>query len=207
MRVPPEPSRKPPRIVAWANRNRVMRHPGRPIRHPGRSHESPAIQTHAGKPCLAARTYNARTARSVPRSIATARMGEALFGGNDLQRQDAQPMYSLHAVRERSRPHAWAKPCLAGRPTALVRTQPPEQNTSHGRPSGMELPDYPVMVLTPTPTDQDGPTLRFSPGLFPYPYLVTLPTHSSFLFELWRERMQAPVRFAQGWVDLAVDLV
>jgi hypothetical protein len=102
---------------------------------------------------------------------------------------------------------AWAKPCLAGRPTALVRTQSPEQNTSRGRPSGMELPDYPVMVLTPTPTDQDGPTLRFSPGLFPYPYLVTLPTHSSFLFELWRERMQAPVRFAQGWVDLAVDLV
>jgi hypothetical protein len=33
------------------------------------------------KPCLAATTYNARTARSVPRAIAKARMGEALFGG------------------------------------------------------------------------------------------------------------------------------
>jgi hypothetical protein len=76
-------------------------------------------------------------------------------------------MYPLHAVRERSRAHAWAKPCLAGRPTALVRTQSPETNTSRGRPPGMELPDYPVMATLPTPQDQDGPALPLPAGSFP----------------------------------------
>jgi hypothetical protein len=72
----------------------------------------------------------------------------------------------LQTSRERSQTHAWAKPCLAGRPTALVRTQPPEQNTSRGRPSGMELPDYPVVAVTPTPQDQDGPALPLPTGSF-----------------------------------------
>jgi hypothetical protein len=67
--------------------------------------------------------------------------------------------HPLHTFRQRSRTHAWAKPCLAGRPTMLVRTQCCEKNTSRSRPSGMELPDYPVIALTPTPWDQDGPAL------------------------------------------------
>jgi hypothetical protein len=37
---------------------------------------------------LAARTTHSRTAPSLPRTIASARIGEALFGRNDLQRQD-----------------------------------------------------------------------------------------------------------------------
>jgi hypothetical protein len=90
-------------------------------------------------------------------------MGEALFGGDDLHTH--APLYTF---RERSQTLAWAKPCLAGRPTALVRTQPLETNTSRSRPSGMELPDYPVVALTPTPWDQDGPALPFPPGLFSY---------------------------------------
>jgi hypothetical protein len=102
-----------------------------------------------------------------PRTITNARMGQALFGGDDLQRCTASHVPRVHTFRERSQTHAWAKPCLAGRPTALVRTQPPEQNTSRSRPSGMELPDYPVMVLTPTPTDQDGPALPLPAGSFP----------------------------------------
>jgi hypothetical protein len=73
----------------------------------------------------------------------------------------------LHTPRQRSRTHAWAKPCLAGRPTALVRTQCCEQNTSRGRPSGMELPDYPVMATLPTPMDQDGPAPPLPAGSFP----------------------------------------
>jgi hypothetical protein len=72
----------------------------------------------------------------------------------------------LQTSRERSQTHAWAKPCLAGRPTMLVRTQPPEQNTSRGRPSGMELPDYPVVATLPTPQDQDGPALPLPAGSF-----------------------------------------
>jgi hypothetical protein len=93
---------------------------------------------------------------------AHARMGEALFGG---ETYNAVP---LHTFRQRSRTLAWAKPCLAGRPTALVRTQPPEQHTSRGRPSGMELPDYPVMSLTPAHRARTGPHLVAPPGLFPY---------------------------------------
>jgi hypothetical protein len=90
-------------------------------------------------------------------------MGEALFGGQDLYAH-APP----HTFRERSQTLAWAKPCLAGRPTMLVRTQPPEQHTSRGRPSGMELPDYPVVALTPVRRTRMGPHFRFPPGLFPY---------------------------------------
>jgi hypothetical protein len=112
---------------------------------------------------------HSRITRNAQRTITSARMGEAVFGG---ETYNAVP---LHTFRERSRTLAWAKPCLAGRPTALVRTQPPETNTSRGRPSGMELPDYPVMATLPTPWDQDGPHFRFPPGLFPYSYLVTLP--------------------------------
>jgi hypothetical protein len=92
----------------------------------------------------------------------TTRMSEALFG-----REDPHTHAPLHTFRRRSQTHAWAKPCLAGRPTMLVRTQPPEQNTSRGRPPGMELPDYPVVVLTPTPWDQDGPALHYPAGSFP----------------------------------------
>jgi hypothetical protein len=134
----------------------------------------------------AARTYTLTRARTVPNAL----LGEALFGG--LDHTLTHP--PLATSPERSRPHAWAKPalagrpttrapiytfrepsrtlvwakpCLAGRPTALVRTQSPEQNTSRGRPPGMELPDYPVVVLTPTPKDQDGPALRPPAGSFP----------------------------------------
>jgi hypothetical protein len=70
-------------------------------------------------------------------------------------------------VPRRRRTHAWAKPCLAGRPTGLVRTQCCETHTSRGRPSGMELPDYPVMATLPTPMDQDGPALLLPAGSFP----------------------------------------
>jgi hypothetical protein len=76
-------------------------------------------------------------------------------------------LYPVHTFRERSQTHAWAKPCLAGRPTALVRTQCCETNTSRGRPSGMELPDYPVVATPPTPWDQDGPALPLPAGSFP----------------------------------------
>jgi hypothetical protein len=99
---------------------------------------------------------------NVPRPITTARMGEALC-----RRQDLHADAPLAVSRERSRTHAWAKPCLAGRPSALVRTQSPEQHTSRGRPSGMELPDYPVMATLPTPWDQDGPALPLPTGSFP----------------------------------------
>jgi hypothetical protein len=115
-------------------------------------------------------------------------MGEALFGGptrtltprSTRSENDPRPTHGRSPVwpqrpttpgplavsRERSRRHAWAKPCLAGRPTMLVRTQPPEKNTSRGRPSGMELPDYPVMATLPTPWDQDGPALPLPAGSF-----------------------------------------
>jgi hypothetical protein len=109
------------------------------------------------------KTPNARAAPRVSRTIPNARMGEALFG-----RQELHTPAPARNVRERSRTHAWAKPCLAGRPTTLVRTQSPVQNTSRGRPSGTELPDYPVVALTPVRRTRMGPHLRFPPGLFPY---------------------------------------
>jgi hypothetical protein len=110
------------------------------------------------------------SALPVSRTITSARMGEALFGGDDLHTH--APLYTF---RERSQTLAWAKPCLAGRPTMLVRTQPPEQHTSRSRPSGMELPDYPVVVLTPSRRTRMGPHFTFPPGLFPDSYLVLLP--------------------------------
>jgi hypothetical protein len=127
-------------------------------------------------------------------------MGEALFDRQDLQRLYplrtfrersrahawAKPCLAARtydacgalAFRERPRTHAWAKPCLAGRPTMLVRTQSCEQNTSRSRPSGMELPDYPVVVLTPRRRTRMGPHFTIPPGLFPDSYLVTLPVVS-----------------------------
>jgi hypothetical protein len=74
----------------------------------------------------------------------------------------------LTTCRDATQASMWAKPCLAGRPTMLVRTQCCEKNTSRGRPTGMELPDYPVMALTPARWTRMGPHFRFPPGLFPY---------------------------------------
>jgi hypothetical protein len=81
-------------------------------------------------------------------------------------RPDPQPTYDAARSENDREPVAWAKPCLAGRPTAFVRTLPPEQNTSRSRPSGMELPDYPVVALTPHRRTRMGPHFRFPPGLF-----------------------------------------
>jgi hypothetical protein len=125
----------------------------------------------------------------IPRPIANARMGkpsspartftlthrstrsdgdlEGTHGRSPVWPQRPTTPGPLAVSRERSRRHAWAKPCLAGRPTMLVRTQLPEKNTSRGRPSGMELPDYPVMATLPTPWDQDGPALPLPAGSFP----------------------------------------
>jgi hypothetical protein len=142
-----------------------MRHPDRRSAPVLKAHgaESWATRTRVrAKPHLAGRPAYSCTLANVPRPITTARMGEALC-----RRQDLHADAPLHRFRRRSRTHAWAKPCLAGRPTALVRTQPPEKNTSRGRPSGMELPDYPVIALTPTPWDQDGPTLPLPARSFP----------------------------------------
>jgi hypothetical protein len=113
------------------------------------------------KPCLTATTY---TLAQLPRfdTDDERTLREALFGRKDLHADALR-----HRFRRRSPTHAWAKPCLAGRPMALVRTQPPEQHTSRGRPSGMELPDYPVMATLPTPQDQDGPALPLPAGSFP----------------------------------------
>jgi hypothetical protein len=111
--------------------------------------------------CMAARTHNAFVRPVHSKTDRERTHGQALFAREDLH-ADAP----LHTFRRRSRRHAWAKPCLAGRPTMLVRTQPPEQNTSRSRPSGMELPDYPVVALTPTPQDQDGPAPHYPAGSF-----------------------------------------
>jgi hypothetical protein len=132
-----------------------------PWKHTEPSHGLPR-RTARAKPHLAGRPAYSCTLANVPRPITTARMGEALC-----RRQDLHADAPLHRFRERPRTHAWAKPCLAGRPTALVRTQPPEQNTSRGRPSGMELPDYPVMATLPTPWDQDGPAPPLPARSFP----------------------------------------
>jgi hypothetical protein len=151
--------------------------------------------THGRSPVWRPGATHSRTARYLSTTITNPRMGEALFGGDDLQRCTASHVPTVHTFRERSQTHswakpclatgsytlphllptsrersrtlAWAKPCLAGRPTMLVRTQLPETNTSRSRPSGMELPDYPVVVLTPSCRTRMGPHLRFPPGLFP----------------------------------------
>jgi hypothetical protein len=128
-------------------------------------------RTHArAKPCLAA---HPRCMYPLPR----VESDERTHGRSPSGRQDLHTLAPLHRFRRRSPTHAWAKPCLAGRPTALVRTQPPEQHTSRGRPSGMELPDYPVMVTLPTPQDQDGPALLLPAGSFSR-------TRTSFRFPL-----------------------
>jgi hypothetical protein len=164
----------------WAYRSR------RPKRHrecqPGdqpvwpRRPTTPGPTTHVSAP-------------SVPRTTTNPRMGEALFGRQELvadaplhrfrRRSRTHPWAKpclagddlhthtpLYSFQERSQTHAWAKPCLAGRPTMLVRTQLPETNTSRGRPPGMELPDYPVMATLPTPWGQDGPVLSLPAGSF-----------------------------------------
>jgi hypothetical protein len=92
---------------------------------------------------------------------------EPTHGRSPVWRVDQTTHAPLVTSRERSRTHAWAKPCLAGRPTGLVRTQCCETHTSRGRPSGMELPDYPVMATLPTPMDQDGPAPPLPAGSFP----------------------------------------
>jgi hypothetical protein len=150
------------------------------------------------KPCLAPRTCTLTHRSYVPRTITTARMGEALFGG---ETYNAVP---LHTFRERSRTLAWAKPCLAGRPTALVRTQSPEQNTSRGRPSGMELPDYPVVAALPTPWDQDGPTPPLPARSFPgfvsrsASRPVFFRTRTSFCSRRVFSRIRTSLRFPSG---------
>jgi hypothetical protein len=96
-------------------------------------------------------------------------------------RADQNPHAPLATCRDATQASMWAKPCLAGRPTALVRTQCCEQNTSRGRPTGMELPDYPVMALTPSRRTRMGPHFTIPPGLFPDSYLVTLPGSHSLL--------------------------
>jgi hypothetical protein len=121
-----------------------------------------AAQTHAwAKPCLAATTWTltGRTTRFEGDH-------ERTHGRSPVWRPELHTDAPLHRFRRRSRTLAWAKPCLAGRPTVFVRTQSPEQNTSRSRPSGMELPDYPVMVTLPTPQDQDGPALPLPAGSF-----------------------------------------
>jgi hypothetical protein len=120
-------------------------------------------QTHArAKPCLAARSYNA----DAPLQTSRERSQTHAWAKPCLAARSYNADAPLQTSRERSQTHAWAKPCLAGRPTMLVRTQPPEQNTSRGRPSGMELPDYPVVATLPTPQDQDGPALPLPAGSF-----------------------------------------
>jgi hypothetical protein len=115
------------------------------------------IHTQGYGPFLAARTY----------TLTRAQCPERTAGQSPVRRLGPHSRAHRATSRERSRTHAWAKPCLAGRPTMLVRTQCFETNTSRGRPIGMELPDYPVMALTPTPWDQDGPALRPPAGSFP----------------------------------------
>jgi hypothetical protein len=128
------------------------------------------------KPCLARGQQPQRTAHDVTRRHPDFHVGEALFGGTDLHTHA-----SLATSRDRSRTHAWAKPCLAGRPTVLVRTQPPETNTSRGRPPGMELPDYPVVVVNLPRRTRMGPHFRLPPGLFLDSYLVPLPAGFTLL--------------------------
>jgi hypothetical protein len=120
-------------------------------------------RSHAwAKPYVAARSYNA----DAPLQTSRERSQTHAWAKPCLAARSYNADAPLQTSRERSQTHAWAKPCLAGRPTMLVRTQPPEQNTSRGRPSGMELPDYPVVATLPTPQDQDGPALPLPAGSF-----------------------------------------
>jgi hypothetical protein len=122
---------------------------------------------------------------------------ERTHGRSPVWRQRLTTPVGAFASRERSRTHAWAKPCLAGRPTALVRTQSPETHTSRGRPPGMELPDYPVMVTLPTPQDQDGPALPLPAGSFP----VLVPRSASRrVFSRTRTSLRFPPDSYCSWV-------
>jgi hypothetical protein len=108
------------------------------------------------KPCLAARTHTLTHRSPRPES-------------------DHERTHGRSPVQGRT---GWAKPCLAGRPTMLVRTQPPETNTSRGRRSGMELPDYTVMVSFLHRGTRTGPTRPGPARSFPYSYLVMAPARS-----------------------------
>jgi hypothetical protein len=117
---------------------------------------------HGRVPVLAATTYNACDVSHVPRRLSERPHGQSPGWCDDLHAHAL-----LHTFRRRPRTLAWAKPCLAGRPTMLVRTQCCETNTSRGRRAGMELPDYPVVATLPTPWDQDGPARPLPAGSFP----------------------------------------
>jgi hypothetical protein len=92
------------------------------------------------KPCLARTTYNAvplHTSREFTRSKNDRR---PTHGRSPVWRADPRRSYERNVT---------------------------ETHTSRGRPSGMELPDYPVMALIPTPWDQDGPALLLPARSFP----------------------------------------
>jgi hypothetical protein len=147
-------------------------------------------RTHA-KPSLAARTYNP-CIPSPPFENDPART----HARSPVGRQDHKRARPLAASRERQRTRARAKPCLAGRPTAPLRSQSPEKHTSRGRPPGMELPDAAVVVIVPYRRTRMGPHFEAPPGLFPYSYLVLLPAGSGLLLLLFFNfRRQSRARY------------
>jgi hypothetical protein len=81
-------------------------------------------------------THDVRASPHVPRAITAPRLGEALCGGDDLQRCTASHVTTVHTFRDRSQTHAWAKPCLAARSYTLPHRSLPLDNDherSHGR--------------------------------------------------------------------------
>jgi hypothetical protein len=71
------------------------------------------------------------SAPSVPRTTTNPRMGEALFG-----RQELVADAPLHRFRRRSRTHPWAKPCLAGddlQPACRSARSESDCEPTHGR--------------------------------------------------------------------------
>jgi hypothetical protein len=154
--------------LPWRNTEPSDRPPGpsQECPDPRTSHAPPRLPHGPPKPLHGRSPLAARTYTLSHRSQRVETQPRPPCGRSPVRQADPQRLYPSRTFRERSQTHAWAKPCLAGRPTALVRTQSPEQNTSRGRPSGMELPDYPVVVLTPTPWDQDGPTRNLPAGSF-----------------------------------------
>jgi hypothetical protein len=78
--------------------------------------------------------HTSRTARNVSRAIPAPRMGEALFGARTytpthrLTRPENVANPRLATFRERARPHAWAKPCLAGPHGARTAPNVPTRN-------------------------------------------------------------------------------
>jgi hypothetical protein len=95
---------------------------------------------HGDQPVLAARTHNARTHNLCIGSSRFENDPRPTHGRSPVWRADPRRSY------ERSLP----------------------RRTPRGRPSGMELPDYPVMASVPHRRTRMGPHLRFPPGLFPY---------------------------------------